>query len=85
MAQVAGFEDVAIYAFFRDFLTRTPPTNYMKQVTLERWTDRVLLPAIYSQTSSSTVQHYPANYQSGRLARKVKNVKSHAALDKFGS
>ena len=57
----------------------------MKQATLERWTDRVLLPAIYGQSGSSTLQHYPANYQHGQLASQAKNVESHAVLDKSGS
>ncbi|KAH7344241.1 hypothetical protein BKA66DRAFT_555042 [Pyrenochaeta sp. MPI-SDFR-AT-0127] len=52
--------------------------------TLRRWTDRVLLPAIYSQASASILQHYPAGYEHSKLSSKAGHTEAHTRKDKSG-
>ena len=45
----------------------------------------MLLPAIYSQASASTLQHYPGSYKHGKLSSKAAYTESYARIDKTGS
>jgi hypothetical protein len=83
--RLVGHEDITIYLFFPRLWEKSKMNNYLSQELLRRWTDRVLLPAIYSQASASTVQHYPGAYDHGALASKAGHTESHARKDKSGA
>jgi hypothetical protein len=82
--RVVGYEDVTLYLFFPHLYERRKANNYLNQDTLRRWTDRVLLPAIYSQASASILQHYPAGYEHSKLSSKASHTEAHTRKDKSG-
>ncbi|KAH7337345.1 hypothetical protein BKA66DRAFT_555306 [Pyrenochaeta sp. MPI-SDFR-AT-0127] len=82
--RLVGYEDVTLYLFFPYLYKRRKANNYLNQDTLRRWTDRVLLPAIYSQASASILQHYPAGYEHSKLSSKAGHTEAHTRKDKSG-
>ena len=82
--RLVGYEDVTLYLFFPYLYERRKANNYLNQDTLRRWTDRVLLPAIYSQASAAILQHYPANYEHSKLSSKASHTEAHTRKDKSG-
>lgn len=82
--RLVGQEDVMVYLFFPHLHEQRKANNYLSQEALRRWTDRVLLPAIYSQASACTAQHYPAGYEHSKLASKASHTEAHARKDKSG-
>jgi hypothetical protein len=82
--RVVGYKDVTLYLFFPYLYERRKANNYLNQDTLRRWTDRVLLPTIYSQVSASILQHYPAGYEHSKLSGKAGHTEAHSRKDKSG-
>lgn len=71
LGQPVGQEDIMIFLFFPKLYEKRRDNNYLSQAVLERWTDRVLLPAIYGQEPASTLQHYPTSFRHGKLNSKA--------------
>jgi len=62
LGRVTGFEKMDIYVFFPRLFRSDLKNNYLKQETIKQWMDTVLMPAMYSNSSSSASQHYPADF-----------------------
>jgi hypothetical protein len=80
--RLVGKEDVTLYLFFPRLYSHDSRQNsYLKQTTLQRWTDQVLLRALYEQATGGTSQHYPASYAHGKLSSLAKYTESHSRLE----
>ena len=85
LGRLIGYDDISIFLFFPRLYKQGRANNYLSQAVLQRWTDRVLLPAIYSQASASTLQHYPGSYKHSKQSSKAAHTESHTRIDKTGS
>ena len=88
LGRLVGFEDIMVFLLFPNVEVHG---NFvaLNQRTLARWTDRVLLPAIYAVLTASTLQHLPGNFEQSyamarakgaEMRRQERNVKSPQQL-----
>lgn len=65
LGRVNGFPELAIFLFFPRLYNPERDFTRLSDEDLQRWTDRILLPAIYEHLPAGHTQHLPASWQQG--------------------
>ena len=77
--QVAGARHINIYILFPKLSTKSSHFQALTAKQLERWSDKILRPAIDSQCPSDVLQHYPASYNHAETAATAKYLETRSA------
>ena len=65
--KVNGFPELSIFLFFPRLYDADYDFIRLSNEVLQRWTDNILLPAIYEHLPSGHTQHVPASWRQGQL------------------
>lgn len=61
-----GFSDLSLYLFFPRLCNNTRVNSYLTDIELERFYDKIVLPAIYNTCPSHVLQHMPASFEKAK-------------------
>lgn len=61
-----GFSDLSLYLFFPRLCNDTRANSYLTDIELERFYDKIVLPAIYKTCPSHVLQHLPASFEKAK-------------------
>ncbi|KAH0537482.1 hypothetical protein FGG08_005745 [Glutinoglossum americanum] len=68
LGNINGFPELNIFLFFPQLYDPEYDFIRLTDEVLQRWTDKVLLPAVYEHLPSGSTQHLPACWKQGQLA-----------------
>jgi hypothetical protein len=76
--RLIGFEDVSLYFLFPRLYREGQTTSRLLDDDFQKFTNQVLLPALYRHYDSSQVQHYPSSYQHAKYNSTARGVEGRS-------